>query len=90
MYKLLTGVVVSLLMEKTVVVEVTEQKPHPMYRKLQKRSKRFKADVNEQSLSLGDVVEITGTRPMAKDKHFKVTAIVRKSTRQEAVKEEGE
>ena len=79
MHKVLTAKVVSVAMKQTVIVEVTTQKPHPLYRKLQKQSKRFKADLAELMLTVGDVVEITETRPMTKDKHFKVTKIIRKS-----------
>ncbi|MDP3941420.1 MAG: 30S ribosomal protein S17 [bacterium] len=79
MSKVLTGTIVSVVMKKTVVVEVTTHKPHPLYRKLQKRSKRFKASTQEKSLRIGDLVEITETRPMAKDMHFTVSNVVRKS-----------
>lgn len=88
MHKVLTGKVASIAMKKTVIVEVTSQKPHPLYRKLQKQSKRFKADLAAgQTLMVGDVVEITEIRPMTKDKHFKVTKVVRKGRNSGLVKE---
>lgn len=76
MHKTLTGTIVSAAMQKTVVVEVTEHKPHPLYRKLLKRSKKFKADSNGKTLSVGDVVRISETRPLSKDKKFQVTEVL--------------
>lgn len=72
-------------MKNTVVVEVTEHKPHPLYRKLLKKSKRFKADPKGQTLIVGDIVRITGTRPLAGNKHFAVTEVLPK---RQLVKEE--
>lgn len=77
MNKVLTGVVVSTKMTNTIIVAVTTQKPHPMYRKLLKKTKRFKADLNGQEVSLGDTVKITETRPFSADKYFKVTKVLR-------------
>lgn len=76
MHKILTGIVVSVGMKDTIVVEVTEQKRHPIYRKLLKRSKRFKADSTGKTVSLGDKVAIVETRPLARDKHFKLERLV--------------
>lgn len=77
MHKTLTGIIVSTKMNNTVIVEVTTQKPHPMYRKLLKKTKRFKADLNGKSVALGDTVKITETRPISADKFFLVTGLVR-------------
>lgn len=77
MHKTLTGIVVSTKMNSTVIVEVTSQKPHPLYRKLLKKTKRFKADTNGKSVVVGDMVKITETRPISADKYFKVTELVR-------------
>lgn len=77
MNKTLTGIIVSTKMQNTVIVEVTTQKPHPLYRKLLKKTKRFKADLNGQTVAVGDMVKITEIRPMSADKYFKVSEIVR-------------
>lgn len=78
MHKTLKGIIVSTKMKNTVVVEVTNQKPHPLYRKLLKTTKRFKADLNNQTVELGDTVVITETRPISAGKYFKVTEVLRK------------
>lgn len=70
MAKVLTGKVVSIAMSGVVVVEVTRKTPHPLYRKLMKRSKKFKAGTNGQSVAIGDAVQIRETRPISKDTHF--------------------
>jgi small subunit ribosomal protein S17 len=72
MAKTLNGTVVSTKMQNTVVVEVSWKKPHPLYKKLLKRSKKFKVDSNGQTVNVGDKVTIVETKPIAKDKHFKL------------------
>jgi len=75
MAKTLKGTVVSIKMNGAVVVEVTRRVPHPKYKKLLKRSKKFKAALNGQTVQTGDTVSITETRPMSKDIHFAVTKV---------------
>ena len=70
MAKVITGTVVSIKMQNTVVVEVTRKVPHPLYKKLLKHSKKFKADTNGQTVKVGDTVAIVEIKPMSKDKHF--------------------
>lgn len=70
MAKILSGVVVSTKMQDTVVVEVSWKRPHPLYKKLLKRSKKFKVDPNGQAVSVGDTVTIQETKPMSKGKYF--------------------
>ena len=72
MAKTLNGIVVSTKMQNTVVVEVSWKRPHPLYKKLLKRSKKFKVDPNGQTVNVGDKVTIIETKPIAKDKHFKL------------------
>lgn len=72
MQKIFEGKVVSLKMNKTVVVEVTRRKPHPLYKKLIKRSRKFLVDTNNLSLEVGQTVKIVETRPISKNKFFKV------------------
>lgn len=72
MPKTIVGKVVSVKMKDTIVVEVFHKKPHPIYRKLLKRSKKYKVAVNGQQVSLGDIVTIEETKPAAKGKNFKL------------------
>lgn len=70
MAKILQGKVVSNKMTDTAVVEVFRQFPHPLYKKLLKRSKKFKIATNGQTLEIGQTVKIIETKPVSKDKHF--------------------
>ena len=73
------GYVVSTKMAKTIVVEVTRQKAHPMYRRVITRSKKFYAHDEKNAARLGDVVRIEETRPMSKLKRWRLTEVVRKA-----------
>lgn len=73
------GTVVSDKMDKTVVVEVVRQFPHRLYKKIIKRSKRFKAHDEENACGVGDVVRIMETRPMSKQKRWRVVTILEKA-----------
>ena len=70
--KTLSGTVVSDKMDKTVVVLVTRYVKHPKYHKFQKLSKRYKAHDENNEHKVGDKVIIVETKPMSKDKRFKV------------------
>lgn len=73
------GIVRSTSMKNTVVVEVFRVTPHPLYRKLIKLSKKFKADTDGiENINVGSVVRITETKPMSKDKYFKVSKVISK------------
>lgn len=72
MAKVLEGKIVSNKMNKTVVVEVTRKTPHPLYKKLIKKSKKFLADSGEKTYEVGQTVKIVETKPMSKNKHFRV------------------
>ena len=74
--KVLTGVVVSDKMQKTVTVLVERQFPHPLYGKVIKRSKKWLAHDPEEKYKLGDVVEIIESRPISKRKRFRVLRLV--------------
>jgi small subunit ribosomal protein S17 len=75
--KKLEGIVVSTGMKNTIIVEVFRKTPHPMYRKIIKRSKKYKVDnTSFEDIVLGSRVVITETRPISKDKYFKVSGIV--------------
>ena len=70
--KVLTGVVVSDKMDKTIVVSVTRFVEHKKYKKRLKISKKYKAHDENNTKKVGDKVEIVETRPISKDKKFKV------------------
>lgn len=73
------GVVISDKMDKTVVVSVVEKYKHPLYKKTVNRTKRFKAHDETNECGIGDRVEIVETRPISKDKCWRVSRIVEKA-----------
>lgn len=73
------GVVVSDKMDKTVVVAVENRKTHPLYGKIIKRTLRVKAHDEENQCAVGDVVRIVETRPLSKEKRWRVAEIVSKA-----------
>ena len=75
--KVRVGRVVSNKMDKTVVVSVQRRVQHPLYGKTVLRSNRFKVH-DELSCDVGDTVEITETRPISKEKRWRVSKIVEK------------
>lgn len=72
MAKKLEGKVVSVKMNNTVVVEVQRALKHPLYKKIIRRHKKYKAQKNGLDLQEGEVVRIEETRPISKETHFKV------------------
>jgi small subunit ribosomal protein S17 len=74
------GRVVSDKMPKTVVVAVESMRQHSLYRKPVKRTKRFKVHDEENACHMGDLVRIVETRPLSKEKSWRVEAILEKST----------
>ena len=79
MPKVFIGEVVSTKMQKTVVVRVERKFTHPLYRKVVKKHKKFKAHNERFDLKEGDVVKIKETRPLSKTKHFEVVEVVKKA-----------
>ncbi|HEU4629000.1 MAG TPA: 30S ribosomal protein S17 [Gemmatimonadaceae bacterium] len=77
--KVRTGLVVSDKMDKTVVVAITRRVPHPVYGKMVTRTKRVKAHDQENSAKTGDTVRIMETRPLSKDKRWRVVDIVERA-----------
>ena len=67
-----TGVIVSDKMDQTVVVLVESIKEHPIYKKKFTVSKKYKADDPKNEYKSGDIVEIVSTKPLSRDKHYKV------------------
>ena len=72
MAKILRGTVISTKMKDTVIVEVVRFTPHPLYKKLLKRGKKYKVANNGQTVTVGQIVKITETKPVSKDKYFKL------------------
>lgn len=72
------GRVVSDKMEKTVVVAVDYLKPHPLYRKIIRKTSKFHAHDEENSCKVGDLVRIEETRPLSRTKRWIVTEIVQR------------
>ena len=73
------GRVVSDKMEKTVVVAITRRVPHAVYGKMVTRTTRLKAHDQENSAKTGDTVRIMETRPLSKDKRWRVVEIVERA-----------
>lgn len=73
------GRVVSDKMDKTVVVAVTDNVKHPLYKKIIRRTVRFKAHDEQNACGVGDTVVIMETRPMSRDKRWRVVEIVEKA-----------
>lgn len=74
-----TGMVVSDKMDKTVVVAVIDNVRHPLYKKIVKRTVKFKAHVEQNACGIGDTVMIMETRPISKDKRWRVVEIIEKA-----------
>lgn len=72
------GFVVSDKMMKTRVVEITRTMEHPLYKKVTRRRKRFKAHDEKNETKVGDKVRIVETRPLSKDKRWRIAEILKK------------
>ena len=70
--KTLVGTVVSVKMDKTAVVSVERREPHPLYRKIVRSTKRYKAHDPNNAAVLGDVVRIVESRPISKEKRWRI------------------
>ncbi len=76
--KIRTGRVVSNKMQKTVVVAVETAKRHRLYKKTMKGQVRYKAHDERQECRMGDIVRIIETRPLSREKHWRVAEIITK------------
>ena len=74
-----TGVVVSDKMDKTIVVAIKTKVRHPLYGKMVNRTVKFKAHDENNECGIGDTVKIMKTRPLSKDKHWRLVEIVEKA-----------
>ncbi len=73
------GVVVSDKMDKTIVVAVKDTVQHPLYKKILKRTKKFKAHDENNEAGIGDRVEIMETRKISKDVNWRLVKIIEKA-----------
>lgn len=73
------GKVVSDKMDKTVVVAIVDNVKHPLYKKIIKRTVKLKAHDENNECRIGDRVEVMETRPLSKDKRWRVTNIIEKA-----------
>ena len=73
------GMVVSDKMDKTIVVAIKDNVRHPLYKKIIKRTIKLKAHDENNSCGIGDKVEIMDTRPLSKDKRWRLVNIIEKA-----------
>ena len=74
-----TGKVVSNKMDKTIVVAVEDHVKHPIYKKIVKRTYKLKAHDAENTCNIGDTVRVMETRPLSKDKRWRLVEIIEKA-----------
>ena len=74
-----TGLVVSDKMDKTIVVAIEDNVRHPLYKKIIKRTVKLKAHDENNECRVGDRVTVMETRPLSKDKRWRLAAIVEKA-----------
>jgi len=79
MKRKLTGIVVSDKMNKTRVIAITRLKKHPKYSKYYKATSKFKAHDEENAYKIGDKVVIEETKPLSKEKRWRILGFVKKS-----------
>ncbi|MCD1147354.1 30S ribosomal protein S17 [Peptoniphilus sp. KCTC 25270] len=77
--KVISGRVVSDKMDKTIVVAVETFKTHPIYKKRFKNTKKFKVHDENNEAGIGDIIRAMETRPLSKDKRFRLVQIVEKA-----------
>ena len=73
------GTVVSDKMDKTIVVAVEDSYQHPLYKKTMKRTYKLKAHDENNECGIGDTVEVMETRPLSKDKRWRLVSIIEKA-----------
>jgi small subunit ribosomal protein S17 len=77
--KVRVGVVVSDKMDKTIVVAIVDNVRHPLYGKIVKRTYKLKAHDENNECNIGDTVRVMETRPLSKDKRWRLVEIVEKA-----------
>ena len=76
--KVRTGKVTSNKMDKTIVVAIEEHVKHPLYNKVVKRTYKLKAHDENNECNIGDIVKVMETRPLSKDKRWRLVEVVEK------------
>ena len=76
--KQLVGKVVSNKMDKTIVVEIEDLVMHPLYKKSVRRTKKLKGHDEKNECSVGDLVKIEESRPLSKEKRYRLIEIIEK------------
>ena len=74
-----TGKVISNKMDKTIVVAIEEHVKHPLYKKIVKDTYKLKAHDEENQCGIGDTVKVMETRPLSKDKRWRLVEIIEKA-----------
>ena len=74
-----TGKVISDKMDKTIVVAVEDRVAHPLYKKIIKRTYKLKAHDENNECGVGDIVKVMETRPLSKDKRWRMVEIIEKA-----------
>ena len=74
-----TGKVVSDKMDKTIVVAVADNVRHPLYNKIVKRTYKLKAHDEENTCNIGDIVKVMETKPISKDKRWRLVEVMEKA-----------
>ncbi|MCM1055997.1 MAG: 30S ribosomal protein S17 [Firmicutes bacterium] len=77
--KVRTGKVTSNKMDKTIVVAIEEHVKHPLYKKVVKRTYKLKAHDEENTCNIGDTVRVMETRPLSKDKRWRLVEVVERA-----------
>jgi len=73
------GQVVSVKMAKTIIVEVSRRVPHPLYKRIVNKRKKFYAHDEKGDAKMGDIVRITECRPLSRLKRWQLTEVVRRA-----------
>lgn len=82
--KVFEGIVISTHMQNTAVVEIARRVAHPLYKKLMKRNKKYKVDTAGMTITVGQIVRIVETKPISKEKYFKIAEIIDRSAKKGA------
>ena len=77
--KVRIGEVVSDKMDKTIVVKIEDSVKHPIYKKIMVRAKKYKAHDENNVCKIGDTVELMETRPLSKEKRWRLVSVIKKS-----------
>ena len=73
------GKVISDKMDKTIVVAISDSKKHPLYKKVVKTTYKLKAHDEENTCNVGDTVKVAETRPLSKDKRWRLVEVVERA-----------